>query len=112
MDLVNKIAPEHFELVVEDPFAWLGKVPNAGAVFLGRNTPEAVGDYFAGPNHILPTGGTARFYSVLDVDAFVKKISFINYSASALKRDAESIMLLARSEGLEAHARSIEVRNK
>jgi len=112
MDLVNKIAPEHFELVVEDPFAWLGKVQNAGAVFLGRNTPEAVGDYFAGPNHILPTGGTARFYSVLDVDAFVKKISFINYSASALKRDAESIMLLARSEGLEAHARSIEVRNK
>jgi len=112
MDLVNKMAPEHFELVVEDPFSWLGKVKNAGAVFLGRNTPEAVGDYFAGPNHILPTGGTARFYSVLDVDAFVKKISFINYSAMALERDAEAIMLLARSEGLEAHARSIEVRKK
>jgi len=112
MDLVNKIAPEHFELVVEDPFSWLGKVKNAGAVFLGRNTPEAVGDYFAGPNHILPTGGTARFYSVLDVDAFVKKISFINYSAMALERDSEAIMLLARSEGLEAHARSIEVRKK
>jgi histidinol dehydrogenase len=112
MELVNKIAPEHFELVVEDPFAWLGKVKNAGAVFLGRNTPEAVGDYFAGPNHILPTGGTARFYSVLDVDAFVKKISFINYSEEALKRDAEAIMILARREGLEAHARSIEVRIK
>lgn len=110
MELVNLIAPEHFELVVRDPFLWLGKVKNAGAVFLGKNTPEPVGDYFAGPNHILPTGGTARFYSVLDVDAFVKKISVISYSEKALKRDADQIMYLARKEGLEAHARAVEVR--
>lgn len=112
MDLVNAIAPEHFELVVNDPFSWLGKVQNAGAVFLGRNSPEPVGDYFAGPNHILPTGGTARFYSVLDTDAFLKKISVINYSAEALQRDAGQIRHLARKEGLEAHARAIEVRMK
>lgn len=112
MELVNLIAPEHFELCVQEPFAWLGKVENAGAVFLGKYTPEPVGDYFAGPNHVLPTGGTARFYSVLDVDTFVKKISVINYSEKALKRDAEDIMLLARREGLEAHARAIEVRVK
>ncbi|RNC29446.1 MAG: Histidinol dehydrogenase [Candidatus Dichloromethanomonas elyunquensis] len=112
MDLANRIAPEHFELVVQEPFTWLGKVKNAGAVFLGRNTPEPVGDYFAGPNHVLPTGGTARFYSVLDVDAFVKKISVINYSDEALQRDADQIMHLARKEGLEAHARAIEVRKR
>lgn len=112
MELANRIAPEHFELVVEDPFAWLGQVKNAGAVFLGHNTPEPVGDYFAGPNHVLPTGGTARFYSVLDVDAFLKKISVINYSKEALERDADQIMILARREGLEAHARAIEVRKR
>ena len=112
MDLANKIAPEHFELVVRNPFSWLGKVKNAGAVFLGRNTPEPVGDYFAGPNHVLPTGGTARFYSVLDVDAFVKKISVISYSDEALQRDADDIMYLARKEGLEAHARAVEVRKR
>lgn len=112
MELANLIAPEHFELVVRDPFSWLGKVKNAGAVFLGRNTPEPVGDYFAGPNHVLPTGGTARFYSVLDVDAFIKKISVINYSDQALQRDADDIICLARREGLEAHARAIEVRKR
>ncbi|NLM21347.1 MAG: histidinol dehydrogenase [Peptococcaceae bacterium] len=112
MDLANSIAPEHLELVVENPFLWLGQVKNAGAVFLGRNTPEPVGDYFAGPNHILPTGGTARFYSVLDVDTFLKKISIVSYSAQALQRDAEQIALLARREGLEAHARAVEVRQK
>lgn len=112
IELANLIAPEHFELVVGDPFLWLGQIRNAGAVFLGRNTPESVGDYFAGPNHVLPTGGTARFYSVLDVDAFMKKISVVNYSAEALRRDADSIMHLARREGLEAHARSVEVRIK
>jgi len=112
MALANRIAPEHFELVVEDPFSWLGKVKNAGAVFMGRNTPEPVGDYFAGPNHVLPTGGTARFYSVLDVDAFIKKISVVNYSDEALQRDADQIMHLARREGLEAHARAIEVRKR
>lgn len=112
MELANLIAPEHFELIVRDPFSWLGKVRNAGAVFLGKNTPEPVGDYFAGPNHVLPTGGTARFYSVLDVDAFIKKVSVINYSDHALQRDADDIMYLARREGLEAHARAVEVRKR
>lgn len=112
MDLANRIAPEHFELVVHEPFTWLGRVKNAGAVFLGSNTPEPVGDYFAGPNHVLPTGGTARFYSVLDVDAFMKKISVISYSAEALQRDADQIIHLAKREGLEAHARAVEVRKR
>lgn len=112
MDLANKIAPEHFELVVEDPYSWLGQVRNVGAVFLGRYSPEPVGDYFAGPNHVLPTGGTARFYSPLNVDTFMKKVSVIGYSEAALKRDAKQIAILARSEGLEAHARAVEVRFK
>jgi histidinol dehydrogenase len=112
MDLANKIAPEHFELVVEDPYSWLGQVRNVGAVFLGRYSPEPVGDYFAGPNHVLPTGGTARFYSPLNVDMFMKKVSVIGYSEAALKRDAKQIAILARSEGLEAHARAVEVRFK
>ena len=112
MDLANQIAPEHFELVVKEPYSWLGKVRNVGAVFLGRYSPEPVGDYFAGPNHVLPTGGTARFYSPLNVDMFMKKVSVIGYSEAALKRDAKQIALLARSEGLEAHARAVEVRFK
>jgi histidinol dehydrogenase len=112
MELANKIAPEHFELVVKDPYTWLGQVRNVGAVFLGRYSPEPVGDYFAGPNHVLPTGGTARFYSPLNVDMFMKKVSVIGYSEAALKRDAQQIALLARSEGLEAHARAVEVRFK
>jgi len=112
IDLANSIAPEHFELVVKDPFSWLAKVKNAGAVFLGSSTPEPIGDYFAGPDHVLPTGGTARFYSVLDVDAFIKKVSVVSYSDQALQRDADQIMLLARREGLEAHARAIEVRKR
>lgn len=110
MDLANKIAPEHFELIVTDPYSWLGQVHNVGAVFLGRYSPEPVGDYFAGPNHVLPTGGSARFYSPLNVDMFMKKVSVIGYSEAALKRDAQQIALLARSEGLEAHARAVEVR--
>jgi histidinol dehydrogenase len=112
MDLANKVAPEHFELVVEDQYAWLGQVRNVGAVFLGRYSPEPVGDYFAGPNHVLPTGGTARFYSPLNVDMFMKKVSVIGYSEAALRRDAKQIALLARSEGLEAHARAVEARFK
>lgn len=112
MDLANKIAPEHFELVVKDPYSWLGQVHNVGAVFLGRYSPEPVGDYFAGPNHVLPTGGSARFYSPLNVDMFMKKVSVIGYSEAALKRDAGEIALLARSEGLEAHARAVEIRCK
>lgn len=110
MALANQIAPEHFELVVEEPYLWLGRVRNAGAVFLGRFSPEPVGDYFAGPNHVLPTGGTARFYSPLNVDTFMKKVSVIGYSEQALKRDAGQIAHLARREGLEAHARAVEVR--
>ncbi|MCL1791246.1 MAG: histidinol dehydrogenase [Peptococcaceae bacterium] len=110
MALVNDVAPEHFELVVEDPYVWLGQVRNAGAVFVGRFSPEPVGDYFAGPNHILPTGGAARFSSVLSVDTFVKKTSVIHYSAEALRRDASAIVTLARKEGLEGHAKAIEVR--
>jgi histidinol dehydrogenase len=110
--LANKIAPEHFELVVKDPYSWLGQVKNVGAVFLGRYSPEPVGDYFAGPNHVLPTGGTARFYSPLNVDTFMKKVSVIGYSEAALKRDVRQIALLARSEGLEAHARAVEARFK
>lgn len=112
ISLANKIAPEHFELVVEEPYLWLGKVRNAGAVFLGRFSPEPVGDYFAGPNHVLPTGGTARFYSPLNVDTFMKKVSVIHYSEAALKRDVKDIALLARREGLEAHARAVEARRK
>ena len=110
LDLANKIAPEHLELAVEDPFAWLGRVRNAGAVFLGRYSPEPVGDYFAGPDHILPTGGTARFYSPLNVDTFLKKINVLAYSQTALQRDVQNIATLARSEGLEAHARAVEMR--
>ncbi|AHF06416.1 histidinol dehydrogenase [Desulfitobacterium metallireducens] len=112
LGLANQIAPEHFELVVAEPFRWLGRVRNAGAVFLGRFSPEPVGDYFAGPNHVLPTGGTARFYSPLNVDTFMKKVSVINYSEEALTRDAQAIAHFARREGLEAHARAVEARKK
>jgi histidinol dehydrogenase len=110
LDLVNALAPEHLELAVADPFVWLGRVRSAGAVFLGAHTPEPVGDYFAGPDHILPTGGTARFHSVLDVDTFLKKISVLHYSPEALQAAEGQIALLARSEGLEAHARAVERR--
>ncbi|MGE4272982.1 MAG: histidinol dehydrogenase [Desulfitobacterium sp.] len=110
MALANQVAPEHFELVVREPYSWLGRVKNAGAVFLGRFSPEPVGDYFAGPNHVLPTGGTARFYSPLNVDTFMKKVSVISYSERALQRDGKHIAHLARKEGLEAHARAVEVR--
>jgi histidinol dehydrogenase len=108
--LANKIAPEHLELLVEKPFQFLGKIQNAGAIFLGHHSPEPVGDYFAGPNHVLPTAGTARFASGLSVDHFIKKTSVISYSSEALKRDAADIMRLAELEGLEAHARSVKVR--
>ena len=108
--LANKIAPEHLELLVENPFQLLGKIQNAGAVFLGHHSPEPVGDYFAGPNHVLPTAGTARFASGLSVDHFTKRTSVISYSSEALMRDAADIMRLAELEGLEAHARSVKVR--
>lgn len=108
----NLIAPEHLELCVDDPFRLLGLVRNAGSVFLGRYAPEALGDYFAGPNHTLPTSGTARFSSPLSVDDFVKKSSFTYYTADALAAEAGQVALFARQEGLEAHARSALARKQ
>lgn len=110
ISLANDVAPEHLELQVADPFAHLGAIENAGAVFLGAYTPEPVGDYIAGPNHVLPTAGTARFSSALSVDHFLKKTSLIYYSREAFRRDAASIVRLAQTEGLEAHARSVRLR--
>ncbi|RAV02780.1 histidinol dehydrogenase [Paenibacillus sp. YN15] len=108
--VVNRMAPEHLEVIVEEPFRYLGKIENAGAIFLGPYSSESVGDYFAGPNHVLPTNGTARFSSALSVDDFVKKSSVIYYSKEALLRDAAQISALARFEGLQAHARAVEIR--
>jgi histidinol dehydrogenase len=110
VELANRLSPEHLELQVRDPLALLGKVRNAGAVFLGECTPEAVGDYFAGPNHVLPTAGTARFSSALGVENFLKRTSVIAYSRKAMQRDAASIIRLAELEGLEAHAASVRIR--
>ncbi|MEE8721452.1 MAG: histidinol dehydrogenase [Eggerthellaceae bacterium] len=107
---VNVIAPEHLELHIANPAAQLGKIRHAGAIFLGEWTPEAVGDYVAGPNHTLPTGGTARFSSPLSVEQFIKKSSIIAYSPQALGEDAESIIAIAKREGLWAHAHSVEMR--
>ena len=112
LQAVNVIAPEHLELHVEDAMSLLGSIRNAGAVFLGAWTPEAVGDYVAGPNHTLPTGGTARYASPLSVDEFVKKTSVIQYSPQALANDADAVMTIARHEGLWAHAMSVELRCK
>jgi histidinol dehydrogenase len=110
VEVINRLAPEHLELMVADPFAWLGKIENAGAIFLGPYSSEPVGDYFAGPNHVLPTNGTARFSSPLNVDDFMKKSSVISYSKEALLKNGQQIMTLARHEGLEAHARAIQIR--
>jgi histidinol dehydrogenase len=110
IDLSNRIAPEHLELMVNDPFAHIGRIRNAGAVFMGEYTPEPVGDYAAGPNHVLPTAGTARFSSALSVDNFVKQTSLLHYSKSAFDREAGGVMCLANVEGLGAHAGSIAVR--
>jgi len=112
IELSNRIAPEHLELQVETPFEFLGKIRNAGAVFMGRYTPEPVGDYIAGPNHVLPTSGTARFASALSVEHFTKRISLINYSKDAFMKEADDIMRLADIEGLEAHANSVRIRLK
>jgi len=112
IELSNRIAPEHLELQIKDPFAYVARIRNAGAVFLGAYTPESVGDYIAGPNHVLPTAGTARFSSALSVDNFVKKISLIQYSKDAFKREARDIIRIAEIEGLEAHANSIKIRLK
>ena len=110
MEAVNLIAPEHLELCVDDPFALLPRVKNAGSIFLGRCTPEALGDYFAGPNHTLPTSGTARFSSPLSVDDFVKKSSFLYYTQYALAPVADRIADFAEREGLHAHAQSVLTR--
>lgn len=110
MEIANAIAPEHLELCVEQPFELLPAVQNAGSIFLGHNTPEALGDYFAGPNHTLPTGGTARFYSPLSVDDFIKKSSYLYYSKTALLQAADDVISFARREGLDAHAESVAVR--
>ncbi|MHB8809506.1 MAG: histidinol dehydrogenase [Desulfobulbaceae bacterium] len=110
MELANEIAIEHLELQVQDPWQWLPRVRHAGAVFLGGFTPEAAGDYVAGPNHVLPTMGTARIASALGVETFLKKSSIISYSREALLNDADHIRLLARLEGLTAHERSVAVR--
>jgi len=112
MELVNAIAPEHFELCVADPWALVGKVRHAGAVFLGHHCPEPVGDYFAGPNHVLPTMGTARFSSALSVSTFTKKTSLIAAAPGYVAAHGAKIARLARLENLEAHARSVECRLK
>ena len=110
--VANTIAPEHLELMVDEPFAYLKDIENAGSVFMGRYCPEALGDYLAGPNHTLPTNGTARFSSPLSVDDFVKKSQFIYYTEKALQDCAADVAYFARMEGLEAHARSAEIRNE
>ncbi len=112
MAVANRIAPEHLELQVRDPFDWLGHIKNAGAVFLGAYTPEPVGDYIAGPNHVLPTGGTARFSSALSVDCFTKRTSVVYYTAGAFSAEAGDAVRLAETEGLGAHAESMRIRIK
>ena len=108
--LANEIAPEHLEVAAENPLTYIGRLDNAGSVFLGHYTPEPVGDYFAGPNHVLPTSGSARFFSPLSVDSFVKRSSFIYYPEEALRGAAADIERIARQEGLDAHANAVAVR--
>ena len=110
VDAANEIAPEHMEIITADPWNVMTKIKNAGAIFLGEYSSEPLGDYFAGPNHVLPTNGTARFFSPLGVDDFIKKSSIICYSEEALKAVSEDIQIFAKSEGLTAHANSIAVR--
>ena len=110
IEVSNEIAPEHLELCVDNPFDYLDKIKNAGSIFMGRYCPEALGDYFAGPNHTLPTSGTARFSSPLSVDDFVKKSQYTYYTKEALKRVAEDVAFFAEKEGLSAHARSATIR--
>ncbi len=110
IDIANEIAPEHLELCVDNPFDYLDKIKHAGSIFMGKNCPEALGDYFAGPNHTLPTSGTARFSSPLSVDDFVKKSQFTYYTRDALSRVADKVSYFAKKEGLDAHAKSATVR--
>lgn len=108
----NEIAPEHLEIMLENPMQYLGSINHAGSIFLGKYSPEPLGDYYAGPNHVLPTSGTARFFSPLGVDSFVKRSSFVYYTRDALADAKEDIILLAQREGLTAHANSIAVRHE
>ena len=110
VELANEFAPEHLEVMMQNPMEYIGRLDNAGSVFLGNYAPEPLGDYFAGPNHVLPTSGTARFFSPLSVDAFIKKSSYIYYTEDALREAHDDIVLLANKEGLTAHANSIIVR--
>lgn len=110
IEFANELAPEHLEVCCSNPMEYIGKLDNAGSVFLGNYSPEPLGDYFAGPNHVLPTSGTARFFSPLSVDSFIKKSSFIYYTEDALKNDADDVIRFADTEGLTAHANSIKVR--
>ena len=110
IDFANELAPEHLELCVAEPLKYIGKVDNAGSVFLGNWSPEPLGDYYAGPNHVLPTSGTAKFFSPLSVDSFIKKSSFIYYTPDELRKAKDDIIKLADTEGLTAHANSIKVR--
>ncbi|MEG2893657.1 MAG: histidinol dehydrogenase, partial [Clostridium sp.] len=109
-DVVNQVAPEHLEVIIDNPFEYLPKIKNAGAIFLGKYSPEPLGDYFAGPNHTLPTSGTARFSSPLSVQDYVKKSSLIYYSKEDLSSVKDDIITFAENEGLTAHANSIRVR--
>ena len=110
IDLANELAPEHLEVMTANPMEYIGKLDNAGSVFLGQYSPEPLGDYYAGPNRVLPTGGTARFFSPLGVDSFIKKSSFIYYTQDALREAHDDIVLIAEKEQLTAHANSIKVR--
>ncbi len=112
VDVANAIAPEHLELCVDEPFAYLDRIRNAGSVFLGRSCPEAMGDYYAGANHTLPTSGTARFSSPLSVDDFIKKTQYIYYSEEALLKAVDDVAAFARQEGLTGHARSVTIRKE
>ena len=110
IEVSNKIAPEHLELIVDNPFDYLDKITNAGSIFMGRYCPEALGDYFAGPNHTLPTSGTAKFFSPLSVDDFIKKTQYTYYTETALKKVYEDVAYFAEKEGLTAHAKSATIR--
>lgn len=110
IDLANKIAPEHLEVLLDNPFDFLGDIKNAGSIFLGRYSPEPLGDYIAGPNYVLPTSGSARFFSPLSVDDFIKKSSYIYYTKEALSEVADKVIKLTEVEGLTAHGNSIKVR--
>ncbi len=112
IDIANEIAPEHLELCVDQPFDYLDKIRHAGSVFMGRNCPEALGDYFAGPNHTLPTSGTAKFSSPLSVDDFIKKTQYTYYTREALKRAADDVACFARAEGFTGHAKSAVIRTE